>query len=330
VASQDDKNTMNRRAILAGMGVLPGLSSGVAKAAVAPIRDPAFIAIGDWGRRGGGPQTQVAQAMGRAAGEIDSKFTLAVGDNFYPAGVNSATDSHWKDSFEDIYTAPALQRPWYAALGNHDYRGNPQAQIDYTRRSHRWRMPARYYSVPAAISGIPDMDLFFLDTAPLVKEAHETAQQLMRGHLCLEDRNAQLKWFERALAKSTAPWKVVIGHHPVYSGAHGNDPTLIADIQPLLEKYGVQAYINGHDHDLQHIVTGPVSYICSGSGAEVGRVEAIEGTRFCASKAGFAQFVMKPNVMTLAFKDLTGASIYRADIPRLPQMAARSVRNRAA
>lgn len=324
--SKDHRPTVNRRSMLAGFGVLPALGGRAAAAVASPRRDPSFIAIGDWGRRGAGPQAQVARAMGRVAADIDSRFTLAVGDNFYPAGVASVKDSHWQESFEKVYTHAALQRPWYAALGNHDYRGNPYAQIDYTRQSHRWRMPSHYYKVPASVSGIPGLDIFVLDTASLVTVVHEFGEQMMRGHFWREDRGAQLKWFERELAKSTAPWKVVVGHHPIFSGAHGNDDELIASVKPLLERYGVQAYINGHDHDLQHIVVGGVSYVCSGAGSECGRVKAIDGTRYCVSKSGFAQFTLKADALALTFRDLNGASLYQADIPRVTKVASRNFR----
>jgi hypothetical protein len=36
--------------------------------------------------------------------------------------------------------------PWYPILGNHEYRGNTQAVLDYSQVSARWEMPARYYT----------------------------------------------------------------------------------------------------------------------------------------------------------------------------------------
>jgi hypothetical protein len=38
------------------------------------------------------------------------------------------------------------------ALGNHDYRGVPQAQLDYAKTSSRWRMPAAFHSDPGALT----------------------------------------------------------------------------------------------------------------------------------------------------------------------------------
>ena len=73
---------------------------------------PSFLAVGDWGRRGDRDQSRVAEAMAKAATEIGSRFVISAGDNFYPAGVQSAFDTHWKASFEDVYAAASLQTPW--------------------------------------------------------------------------------------------------------------------------------------------------------------------------------------------------------------------------
>ena len=46
--------------------------------------------------------------------------------------------------FERVYNGSGLQVPWYALLGNHDWRSlsSPALQINATRRwSPRWRMP---------------------------------------------------------------------------------------------------------------------------------------------------------------------------------------------
>lgn len=41
---------------------------------------------------------------------------------------------------------------------------------------------------------------------------------------------------ESKLARSKAQWKIVIGHHPVYSNGHHNSTAeLIQHVQPLLQ-----------------------------------------------------------------------------------------------
>ena len=46
-----------------------------------------------------------------------------LGDNFYDSGVTSVTDPLWKTDYFNLYplSKPALQVPWYAIVGNHDY-----------------------------------------------------------------------------------------------------------------------------------------------------------------------------------------------------------------
>ena len=105
-----------------------------------------FIVLGDFGRVGDYYQKDVAREMGHATIALDAEFIISVGDNFYPNGVQSTQDYHWISSFESIYKDPGLYTDWYVALGNHDYRGNVQAQIDYSNISRRWNMPDRYYS----------------------------------------------------------------------------------------------------------------------------------------------------------------------------------------
>ncbi len=84
--------------------------------------------------------------MGIVAKKFKPEFIVSTGDNFYPNGVRSIMDHNWIASFENIYTAHSLQTDWYVVLGNHDYGGDPQAEIDYSEVDRRWNMPARYYS----------------------------------------------------------------------------------------------------------------------------------------------------------------------------------------
>ena len=114
-------------------------------------------------------------------------------------------------------TAPSLQVPWYVILGNHDYHGNCDAQIAYSQLSQRWNMPARYFIQSRRLTPPPPRTFFYLDTTPMVKSYwHEPAD--IATHVSTQDVPKQLAWFKAALAASTAHWKIVIGHHPIYSG----------------------------------------------------------------------------------------------------------------
>jgi acid phosphatase len=308
---------LNRREFITSISAAAAMSAFPGGAGAAPAAALDFLVVGDWGRNGASHQREVAMQMGQAGAELGSRTVFSVGDNFYEDGVQSATDPQWRTSFEDIYTAGALQVPWYVALGNHDYRGVPQAQLDYAKTSSRWRMPSRYYKVAGSEVGAPHVDFFVVDTSPLVHKYRENVHSVIAQNVASQDVDAQIKWLDQELGKSTAAWKLVVGHHTIYSGGsgHGDTPETQELIDPLLKKHGVQAYINGHDHDLQHIRRGSVDYLCCGAGSEVRPVKAIDGTLFCAARSGFAALRCEPAALTVEFRDYTGATLYRAGIP---------------
>ena len=72
-----------------------------------------FLSIGDWG-------DSAAKEVSPAMGKFSPDFVLALGDNFYDDGVSGVEDPQFKDKFEDTFTAPSLQVPWYVCAGNHD------------------------------------------------------------------------------------------------------------------------------------------------------------------------------------------------------------------
>ena len=112
-----------------------------------------FFAIGDWGMARH-HQEEVSRALGRAAREIGPEFVLSLGDNFYPIGVRSVEDPQWQARFEDVYTEGHLRAvPWHITLGDHDHQGSVDAQIRYSQRSPRWKLPAPYYTMKKGGTG---------------------------------------------------------------------------------------------------------------------------------------------------------------------------------
>jgi tartrate-resistant acid phosphatase type 5 len=308
----------NRREVLSALAATAAVTV-IPNAFAAPSAASCnFLVVGDWGRDGNAHQREVGEQMGKAAERLASQCVISVGDNFYEDGVQSTSDPQWRSSFEAIYAAPSLQVPWYVALGNHDYRGVPQAQIDYTKISNRWYMPSRFYKVSGSQIGAPHLDLFVVDTSPLVNKYRKDVHSAIAANVSTQDVPAQLRWLDGQLGQSTAPWKLVVAHHTVYSGGsgHGDTPETAELIEPLLRKHGVQAYINGHDHDLQHIRRGGVDYLCCGAGSEVRPVQSVTGTLFCAARSGFAALRSSLDLLSVEFRDFTGATLYRGEIPR--------------
>jgi tartrate-resistant acid phosphatase type 5 len=270
--------------------------------------DLTFLVVGDWGT-GSPDQRKVAVQMGKTAEAIGARFVVSTGDNFYPSGVKNVDDPQWKTSFENIYTMGALSIPWYAVLGNHDHRGNIKAQVQYSERSSRWRMPATYYKRTENLADGSSAELFFLDSDTIIKDYRS-----WRGFF---SRPKQVRWLERALATSVARWKIVVAHHPVFSGgSHKETRALVVLVRPLLERYGVQVYLNGHNHNLEHVVIGKVHYLTSGAGSRPRKARTVTGSRFVAGgRLGIMTAQLTPDAMAIEFIDDEGASLYRVHIP---------------
>jgi tartrate-resistant acid phosphatase type 5 len=66
-----------------------------------------FLMIGDWGGKPSSPyyttaEVTLAATMGKKANEINSQFTIAMGDNFYDQGVANVTDMRFQHTFEVV------------------------------------------------------------------------------------------------------------------------------------------------------------------------------------------------------------------------------------
>lgn len=264
----------------------------------------AFLAIGDFGRHGAFTQKEVARDMGTVAEILDLNFTVSVGDNFYPTGVQSTQDYQWISSFESIYTHHLLHEPWFVALGNHDYEGNVQAQIDYSNVSRRWEMPNRYFERLIEIDNDQYLQLLVIDTNPMVSKYLKEPEK----YLGINDQSTQeqLKWIEDKLSTTNPKivWRIVVGHHPLYSGGKRKTAKETQEIQhllePVFEKHKVDAYICGHEHDLQIIKRNnkPFTQFLSGAGSELRESGRTEGTLFADAVPGFMAFTLTNKVLT--------------------------------
>lgn len=249
-----------------------------------------MLVIGDWGT-GTRDQKAVAAAMATRARAERPDLIVTTGDNFYPRGVRSADDKLWEVAFERIYDDPALKEvPWWPSLGNHDHHGDVDAQVQYSQKSPRWRFPARHHTTSFPLGEGASLQLFVLDTNPLM---HRKEPE-------------QLEWLDRELGHSKATWKVVVGHHPVRSRSiRGDSPQLVEQLEPLLFRHQVELYLAGHDHCLELLkpIQG-LTYLVSGGGAGPGwayRVEWTEDLDYAATGGGFALLRFTPTDCWIEF-----------------------------
>jgi acid phosphatase len=237
-----------------------------------------------------------------------------LGDNFYPSGVESVSDEQWGEKFETMYSAQSLQIPFYAVLGNHDYYSNPAAEVDYSKRGGRWTMPSRYYSFTSSIDETTKVQFFCLDTTPLDAErTEETEEGVVLDSM---DYRTQIAWLDRQLQDSQARWKIVVGHHALYSGGvHGDNNGLIALLEPLFRKHYVDLYLAGHDHHLE--MKKPINgihYVVSGGGGTHRSVTWMDNALYAATNMGFNAFTLSSREMVVEFYDKDGVLRYATTI----------------
>lgn len=251
-----------------------------------------FFWISDLGRNGFYRQKEVGVKMGELAQSVMPQFIIDSGDTFHGTGVESVDDPLWKSNFEDIYPHPDLMCYWYPVLGNHEYDGNPQAVIDYSHKSRRWKIPAHYYTMVKRLDDKISLRLVFIDTSPMISNYHHHPDKYPT--IDSQDVDRQFQWLDSVLTADKETWTIVVGHHQIYSNntlGYRDNPDLINRLDPILRKHNVDFYFSGHCHTFQHIrkVGSPTEYIINTSASLARPVndKGGEGTLFCSPEEGF-------------------------------------------
>ena len=251
--------------------------------------------------------------MGRMAEEVGPECVIAAGDVHHFEGVRSINDPLWMTNYELIYSHPELMIDWFPILGNHEYRGNTQAVLDYTNVSRRWSMPHRYYTKVFNEDGTT-VRIVFLDTTPLIDKYRTESDKYPDA--CKQDMQAQLDWLDTTLKNAKEDWVIVAGHHPIYAETP-KDGSERADMQKrvdtILRKYNnVTIYACGHIHNFQHIrIAGSaIDYVVNSSASLSRKVKPIESTVFCSPEPGFSIFSIDKNVLRMHLIDKNGKVLH--------------------
>lgn len=267
-----------------------------------------FYVANDLGRNGYYDQKPIAEMMGELGEMIGPEFVLATGDVHHFEGVRSVNDPLWMTNFELIYSHPELMIPWYPICGNHEYRGNTQAVIDYSAVSRRWEMPARYYTKVFDEEGVT-LRIVWIDTTPLIDKYRRDSVKY--ADACRQDIDSQLEWLDSVLETAQEDWVIVAGHHPIYADTYKSETERL-DMQnrvdAILRRHRVDMYICGHIHNFQHIrVEGSdIDYIVNSSGSLSRDVKPVEGTVFCSGASGFSVVTADKATLILRMLDKNG------------------------
>lgn len=196
-----------------------------------------FAVIGDSGS-GAGRQYQLAAQFAAAFKSFPFSFVLMLGDNIYGSERPKDFEKKFNIPYKAVLDAGV---PFYAALGNHD---EPNIQIHFKPFNMDGK---RYYTFRK-----DDIEFFAVDSTYMSTD--------------------QIKWLDKALADSKAPWKVAYMHHPIYSSGrrHGSDVELRTFIEPLFIKYGVSVVLAGHEHFYERLKPQhDITYFTAGSAGKL-------------------------------------------------------------
>ena len=237
----------------------------------------------------------IARGIARINRESPIEAIITTGDNIYPCGVKSLNDPRW------VVLAPLsrLGIPIHPVLGNHDYCGDPDAEIGAPLPN--WQFPSRQYVFHTLLA-----DFAMLDT-----------NRYALGRAPPPD-------VDTLLAGSATTWRIAVGHHPLLSsGYHGHFPRdqhrLMVALIPKMRHARVDLYICGHDHHLE-LIDGQPRMLISGAGSEpvppllrhARTIWANEGPAY----RGFAILEITATSMSIRFYDADGDPRSRAFVFR--------------
>jgi tartrate-resistant acid phosphatase type 5 len=252
------------------------------KASEQPIR---IVGMGDFGS-GSEEQRHVAEAIVRMGGAARFDFGLTFGDNFYPSGMTGTDDPRWRDWWESLYGPLGIT--FYPSLGNHEWYSDDGAAAEIAYHSASWRFPSPYYSFTAG-----PVQFFAIDTT--------------------EISEAEVIWLDKQIGASSAHWKVVYGHHPIFApekneknGAYMKYTQ--ARLWPIL-RGRVDAYLCGHQHAMAHMKPqdGVHFFMSGGGGAPLSKVaKKSEGALFAESTFGFLTLEADAAKMSISIFDTDG------------------------
>lgn len=250
----------------------------------------------------------VAWAMEDTCAGQGCQFAIMLGDNVYPDGGTLGADARFDSRrYDDM-----LHKPFhrlgkgvpdftiYSMMGNHDWRISREAtmsQMLYLQEHPSFTMPNYFYRVsPPATRG--EVELFVIDTEMLLasttvykdklaadgsgRETSDSELDTFPEHAApqTEAERKMVTWLESALADSTARWKIVLGHHALWSGGGSKFEkarALRKLLMPSLCRHA-DAYFSGDDHMLEiytdsceqveGALSEPLPTLVSGAGAK--------------------------------------------------------------
>jgi len=251
-----------------------------------------FLYVGDvQDTLGGAANRFLREALCRHA---ESEFIVCGGDL-----TERPTDQHWAETFRDIDSV-CQAMPLLTVTGNHDYLKGVIMRLE-----RRFPLVFSYF----LDSKIADNQVYTLRYGPVQFFLLDSNREL--PYLL-----TQRRWLKEQLQQCSAPWKIVVLHHPLYSIKGRNNLIQRWVFDPLVRRYGVDLVLQGHEHayarmtghdDKRLIPTTPV-YTVSHCSPKNYRIHFDD--RFGISSRYYQTVSLRADTLILSAYEVYGHTLY--------------------
>jgi len=300
--------TYHYRVYLGGTDVTPWSDVTFHTAPPTDTTQVVFAGLGD--SRPGSASSAPSQAALDVAAQMAQQtfaFALHTGDIVHSGGICTGADSSWSQylrGYFDVYKEIIKQTPFYTSVGNHELNNGSCGYQAYTD----------VYHLPENAPSGDEERYYSFDWGNVHVVVLNTQQDYSAG-------STQNNWLKNDLQNTDRRWIVAAFHKPAYSsGNHGSNSDVQNEIVPVLEQYGVDVVLNGHDHIYERTCPikndacttiddgGVVYFVTGGAGASLYSTNGDWFTANSSSKNHFLMFDVDDCQMDISAIDENGAT----------------------
>jgi hypothetical protein len=222
-----------------------------------------FVVLGD-----SGYATDEQNAIAQNILAEKPAFVIHTGDIVYNPNLDIAPATNidlYQTNYFNYYYATMSSAPFFPTPGNHDFGPTLTPYLSV-------------HSLPGDSTPTADLGRYYSydwgNVHFVSLDAHASLNDAVNGS------GLMLQWLDNDLGSTKQFWRVVYFHYPPFAaGVHMNDPqpALVRQyLVPMLDKYGVQVVLSGHEHSYQRsqpmrnsnfvATNAGTNYISSGGG----------------------------------------------------------------
>jgi hypothetical protein len=312
-----------------------------------------FLVIGSWGNDADyTDMVNVATQMNTWASNNNSKFVIALGNNFFKGGrysydgvesINglpmstSANDPKFTTLWKEVYSGAALSKlPWWLVLGNHDWYADNSPFYEMQYQDPNWNIPDYFYVQRFALPNSKHATVIYIETDLLfygfegkfnMKDNFMTAGWTTATTTMSNETThlKQLAWIDKALETANQDdYVLVVGHHGIFTcGSDASGSKYGALLYALIQKWKPTAYMSAHHWSLAYYLDGSTLEIQSGAAGNVDAVCAPSNLSATGSEVastyGFAHAQLTGSEFAIEFVTENGVKVLNTSLgPRTP------------